>query len=74
MHVDSSSCLIVHVDSVDSRLQAGKLNHELDRVHIDIHTKLDELKREELNRLRSILKAKHAIAGEKGGVNLHVAS
>lgn len=58
----------MHVDPADSRLQTGKLNHELDRVHIDIRTKLDELKREELTRLRSILKAKHALAEEKGGV------
>lgn len=41
--------------------QRGKLNQEL-----DIHRKLDDVKREELNRLRSILKAKHAIAEEKG--------
>ncbi|XP_011605346.2 nucleobindin-2-like isoform X1 [Takifugu rubripes] len=44
----------------------GKLNQELDHVHIDIRRKLDDMKREELNRLRSILKAKHAIAEEKG--------
>lgn len=46
--------------------QRGKLNQELDHVHIDIRKKLDDMKREELNRLRSILKAKHAIAEEKG--------
>lgn len=46
--------------------QRAKLNQELDHVHVDIRRKLDNMKREELNRLRSILKAKHAIAEEKG--------
>ncbi|CAF90312.1 unnamed protein product, partial [Tetraodon nigroviridis] len=47
-------------------LQAGKLSKELDSVCHDVRSKLDELKREELNRLRTLLKAKHAIAQEKG--------
>lgn len=49
-------------------LQAGKLTKELDFVHHNVRSKLDELKREEINRLRRLLKAKHAIAEEKGGV------
>uniref|UniRef100_H3CBP9 Nucleobindin 2 n=1 Tax=Tetraodon nigroviridis TaxID=99883 RepID=H3CBP9_TETNG len=47
-------------------LMAGKLSKELDSVCHDVRSKLDELKREELNRLRTLLKAKHAIAQEKG--------
>lgn len=48
-------------------LQAGKLSKELDSVCHDVRSKLDELKREELTCLRTLLKAKHAIAQEKGG-------
>lgn len=47
-------------------LQAGRLTQELDFVHHNVRSKLDELKKEELNRLRRLLKAKHAMAGEKG--------
>lgn len=51
-------------------LQAGRLTKELDFVHRNVRSKLDELKKEELNRLRSLLKAKHAIAEERGGVDV----
>lgn len=36
-------------------------------MHQDVRSKLDELKREELKRLRTLLKAKHAMAQEQGG-------
>lgn len=48
--------------------QAGALTKELDFVHRNVRSKLDQLKREELNRLRTLLKAKHAVAAETGGV------
>lgn len=39
--------------------QPDKLAKELDFVHNNLRTKLDELKREEMNRLRMLIKAKH---------------
>nr|XP_046250196.1 nucleobindin-2-like [Scatophagus argus] len=45
-------------------IKQGKLSKELDFVHHSFRTKLDELKREEMNRLRMLMKAKHDI--EKG--------
>ncbi|CAK6954500.1 nucleobindin-2-like [Scomber scombrus] len=42
-------------------IKQGKLAKELDFVHHNFRTKLDELKREEMNRLRMLLKAKHDI-------------
>lgn len=47
-------------------LQKGKLSKELDFVHHNLRTKLDELKREEMNRLRMLIKAKHDIQGGNG--------
>ncbi|KAM7397128.1 hypothetical protein PAMP_020125 [Pampus punctatissimus] len=44
-------------------IKQGKLSKELDFVHHSFRTKLDELKREEINRLRMLLKAKHDIQG-----------
>ncbi|XP_077424942.1 nucleobindin-2-like isoform X2 [Vanacampus margaritifer] len=40
-------------------IKQGKLAKELDFVHNNLRTKLDELKREEMNRLRLLIKAKH---------------
>ncbi|XP_028307171.1 nucleobindin-2b isoform X1 [Gouania willdenowi] len=40
-------------------IKQGKLSKELDFVHHNLRTKLDELKRDEMNRLRTLLKAKH---------------
>nr|XP_020449181.1 nucleobindin-2 isoform X2 [Monopterus albus] len=40
-------------------IKNGKLSKELDFVHHSFRTKLDELKREEMNRLRLLIKAKH---------------
>ncbi|XP_070827441.1 nucleobindin-2-like isoform X1 [Chaetodon trifascialis] len=42
-------------------IKLGKLSKELDFVHHNFRTKLDELKREEMNRLRMLIKAKHDI-------------
>ncbi|XP_061532783.1 nucleobindin-2-like [Phycodurus eques] len=39
-------------------IKQGKLAKELDFVHNNLRTKLDELKREEMNRLRMLIKAK----------------
>ncbi|KAM7415088.1 hypothetical protein PAMA_019763 [Pampus argenteus] len=47
-------------------IKQGKLSKELDFVHHSFRTKLDELKREEINRLRMLLKAKHDIQGGNG--------
>lgn len=52
-------------------LQLGKLSKELDFVHHSFRTKLDELKREELNRLRLLIKAKHDIQGGNGMLHTH---
>ncbi|KAK2842647.1 hypothetical protein Q5P01_012847 [Channa striata] len=45
-------------------IKKGKLSKELDFVHHHFRTKLDELKREEMNRLRMLIKAKHDIQGD----------
>ncbi|XP_067349328.1 nucleobindin-2-like isoform X2 [Channa argus] len=47
-------------------IKKGKLSKELDFVHHHFRTKLDELKREEMNRLRMLIKAKHDIQGGNG--------
>ncbi|XP_077592782.1 nucleobindin-2-like [Stigmatopora nigra] len=47
-------------------IQQGKLAKELDFVHNNLRTKLDELKREEMNRLRILIKAKHDIEAGDG--------
>ncbi|XP_041794644.1 nucleobindin-2-like isoform X1 [Chelmon rostratus] len=47
-------------------IKLGKLSKELDFVHHNFRTKLDELKREEMNRLRMLIKAKHDIEGGNG--------
>ncbi|XP_040894877.1 nucleobindin-2b isoform X2 [Toxotes jaculatrix] len=44
-------------------IKQGKLSKELDFVHHNFRTKLDELKREEMNRLRMLIKAKHDLQG-----------
>lgn len=46
------------LNRVDLCLQQGKLSKELDFVHHNLRTKLDELKREEMNRLRMLIKVK----------------
>ncbi len=46
--------------------QIGKLAKELDFVSHHVRTKLDELKRQEVNRLRTLIKVKKDINGEKG--------
>lgn len=51
-------------------LQKGRLTKELESVHHTVRSKLDQLKREELKRMRTLLKAKHAIAQEKGPVDV----
>lgn len=58
--VCASVCVCdVLMDLCTSCLQQGKLSKELDFVHHGLRTKLDELKREEMNRLRMLIKAKH---------------
>ncbi|XP_069019569.1 nucleobindin-2-like [Embiotoca jacksoni] len=47
-------------------IKLGKLSKELDFVHHNFRTKLDELKREEMNRLRMLIKAKHDIQQGNG--------
>ncbi|XP_068452708.1 nucleobindin-2-like [Clinocottus analis] len=44
-------------------IKEGKLSKELDFVHHHLRTKLDELKREEIGRLRMLIKAKHDVEG-----------
>uniref|UniRef100_A0A3B5LV48 Nucleobindin 2a n=1 Tax=Xiphophorus couchianus TaxID=32473 RepID=A0A3B5LV48_9TELE len=44
-------------------IKQGKLAQELDFVSHHVRTKLDELKRQEVNRLRTLLKAKHDLEG-----------
>ncbi|XP_053298530.1 nucleobindin-2a [Pleuronectes platessa] len=44
-------------------IKAGKLAKELDFVSHHVRTKLDELKRQEVNRLRTLIKAKQDIEG-----------
>ncbi|XP_066540739.1 nucleobindin-2b [Hoplias malabaricus] len=47
-------------------IKQGKLAKELDFVSHHVRTKLDELKRQEVNRLRTLIKAKQDIARGKG--------
>ncbi|KAE8296763.1 Nucleobindin-2 DNA-binding protein NEFA Prepronesfatin Nesfatin-1 Precursor [Larimichthys crocea] len=47
-------------------IKLGKLSKELDFVHHNFRTKLDELKREEMNRLRMLIKVKQDIQGGNG--------
>lgn len=46
--------------------QQGKLAKELDFVSHHVRTKLDELKRQEVNRLRTLIKAKQDLEGGNG--------
>ncbi|XP_070762762.1 nucleobindin-2-like [Enoplosus armatus] len=54
-------------------IKQGKLSKELDFVHHNFRTKLDELKREEMNRLRMLIKAKHDLEGGNGRTVSHQA-
>lgn len=54
-------------------IKQGKLSKELHFVHHNFRTKLDELKREEMHRLRMLIKAKHDIQGENGRALNHQA-
>ncbi|KAL6479140.1 hypothetical protein MHYP_G00125730 [Metynnis hypsauchen] len=47
-------------------IKQGKLAKELNFVSHHVRTKLDELKRQEVNRLRTLIKAKQDIEGGKG--------
>uniref|UniRef100_A0A4W4FB16 EF-hand domain-containing protein n=1 Tax=Electrophorus electricus TaxID=8005 RepID=A0A4W4FB16_ELEEL len=47
-------------------IKQGKLAKELDFVSHHVRTKLDELKRQEVNRLRTLIKAKQDIEGGRG--------
>ncbi|XP_048025043.1 nucleobindin-2b [Megalobrama amblycephala] len=47
-------------------IKQGKLAKELDFVSHHVRTKLDELKRQEVNRLRTLIKAKQDMTGDKG--------
>ncbi|XP_056273443.1 nucleobindin-2-like [Pseudoliparis swirei] len=47
-------------------IKKGRLSKELDFVHHNLRTKLDELKREEMGRLRMLIKAKHDIQEGNG--------
>ncbi|XP_065139135.1 nucleobindin-2b [Paramisgurnus dabryanus] len=47
-------------------IKIGKLAKELDFVSHHVRTKLDELKRQEVNRLRTLIKAKQDVNGDKG--------
>ncbi|XP_058502410.1 nucleobindin-2-like isoform X2 [Solea solea] len=49
----------------------GKFSKGLDFVHHSVRTKLDELKREEMNRLRMLVRAKIAAETDKGGTVDH---
>lgn len=46
--------------------QVGKLAKELDFVSHHVRTKLDELKRQEVNRLRTLIKVKQDLDGDRG--------
>ncbi|KAG7523018.1 nucleobindin-2 [Solea senegalensis] len=52
-------------------LMEGKFSKGLDFVHHSVRTKLDELKREEMNRLRMLVRAKIAAETDKGGTVDH---
>ncbi|KAI7802744.1 nucleobindin 2b precursor [Triplophysa rosa] len=47
-------------------IKVGKLAKELDFVSHHVRTKLDELKRQEVNRLRTLIKVKQDLDGERG--------
>ncbi|XP_033909736.3 nucleobindin-2-like [Acipenser ruthenus] len=47
-------------------IKAGKLAKELDFVSHNVRTRLDEMKRQEVNRLRSLIKAKQDVETGKG--------
>ncbi|XP_037109191.1 nucleobindin-2-like [Syngnathus acus] len=47
-------------------IKEGKLAKELNFVHHNLRTKLDELKREEMSRLRMLIKAKHDLEAGDG--------
>ncbi|XP_050991001.1 nucleobindin-2b [Labeo rohita] len=47
-------------------IKQGKLAKELDFVSHHVRTKLDELKRQEVNRLRTLIKVKQDMNGDKG--------
>ncbi|KAM8892908.1 nucleobindin-2-like [Spinachia spinachia] len=47
-------------------IKQGKLSKELDFVHHNFRTKLDELKREEMGRLRMLIRAKQDLQGGNG--------
>ncbi|XP_027034271.1 nucleobindin-2a isoform X2 [Tachysurus fulvidraco] len=47
-------------------IKQGKLAKELDFVSHHVRTKLDELKRQEVSRLRTLIKAKHDMEGGNG--------
>lgn len=59
------SCLDTDVFQIIVK-QQGKLAKELDFVSHHIRTKLDELKRQEVNRLRTLIKAKQDLEGGNG--------
>lgn len=54
-------------------IKQGKLSKELDFVQHNFRTKLDELKREEMNRLRMLIKAKHDLQEGNGSTLDHQA-
>lgn len=57
---------VKHRLSKISITQQGKLAKELDFVSHHVRTKLDELKRQEVNRLRTLIKAKQDLEGGNG--------
>ncbi|RVE71375.1 hypothetical protein OJAV_G00051070 [Oryzias javanicus] len=54
-------------------IKQGKLSKELNFVQHNFRSKLDELKREEINRLRMLIKAKHDTEGQNGQTMDHQA-
>uniref|UniRef100_A0A3Q2TLT7 Nucleobindin 2 n=1 Tax=Fundulus heteroclitus TaxID=8078 RepID=A0A3Q2TLT7_FUNHE len=54
-------------------IKQGKLSKELDFVQHNFRTKLDELKREEMSRLRMLIKAKHDLREGNGNTPDHQA-
>uniref|UniRef100_A0A3B5KZT1 Nucleobindin 2 n=1 Tax=Xiphophorus couchianus TaxID=32473 RepID=A0A3B5KZT1_9TELE len=54
-------------------IKQGKLSKELDFVQHNFRSKLDELKREEMNRLRLLIKAKHDLREGNGNTLDHQA-
>ncbi|XP_008409003.1 nucleobindin-2 [Poecilia reticulata] len=54
-------------------IKQGKLSKELDFVQHNFRSKLDELKREEMNRLRLLIKAKHNLREGNGNTLDHQA-